>query len=260
MNKKIFIIGLLLLMISYSGIKIFAIDNLIFQPNLNGSIENDHIPPQQKNDPSNNPIIGPIKRTKAGKAIITQPTSKLVLVNKNRALPADFRPTNLTIPNIPFPFEENVPKKQVRPIVAQALEKLFTQAKQENIKLAGISGYRSYQRQKNIFNYNVRRKGKKEANKTSAQPGESEHQTGLAIDVSSPKINYQLIEKFGETKAGKWLANNASKYGFIIRYPKAKKRITGYQYEPWHLRYVGRKHALKISSNNLTLEQYLQQG
>ncbi|GAB6098590.1 hypothetical protein JCM16358_04690 [Halanaerocella petrolearia] len=276
MKRKFLIFILLLLLTSYSGIEIFAIDKLISQPrqtNPENKIDNrvnkskDNLiddpldTEKEKSKPDTNtpngPTVGPAKKTEDGQAVITQPTSNLVLVNKERALPASFTPADLTIPDIPFPYKEDVPKKQVKPIVAKALEQLFTQAKKENIKLAGVSGYRSYQRQKSIFNYNVRRKGRKEANKTSAQPGESEHQTGLAIDVSSPSVNYRLVEDLGKTKAGKWLAENAAKYGFIIRYPQDKTEITGYQYEPWHLRYVGQKHALKISSNNLTLEEYL---
>jgi D-alanyl-D-alanine carboxypeptidase len=79
----------------------------------------------------------------------------------------------------------------------------------------------------------------------------------LAIDVSSPEVNNRLDEKLGATEAGQWLAANASKFGFIIRYPKAKEKITGYQYEPWHLRYVGKDPAREIAKAELTLEEYL---
>jgi D-alanyl-D-alanine carboxypeptidase len=78
------------------------------------------------------------------------------------------------------------------------------------------------------------------------------------MDVTSPEVNYELVEEFGETKEGKWLAENAHKYGFIIRYPKDKVDITGYKYEPWHLRYVGVDHAKEIHNRGISLEEYLQ--
>lgn len=275
MKKHFFIICLLLLLVSYSGIKILALDNIIInnsptnpvQPQNNNrknhNQQPDH-PVKEKNQDQNNnqdpsqkrPVTNPVEY-KNGTEIITQPQNKLVLVNKKRSLPADFRPQSLVIPNIPFSFTKELPKKKMQPIAAQAIEKLFNQASQEDIKLAGISAYRSYQRQTTIFNYKIRQRGEKIANKTSARPGESEHQTGLAIDISSPNVNYQLVTSFGETKAGKWLAKTAPQYGFIIRYPQEKTQITGYQYEPWHLRYVGTEHASKIANNNLTLEEYL---
>lgn len=95
------------------------------------------------------------------------------------------------------------------------------------------------------------------ANQTSAKPGESEHQTGLAMDVSSPSVNFQLTQYYGHTREGKWLVENAPKHGFIIRYPEGKEYITGYNYEPWHIRYVGKNAAEFIMNENITLEEYL---
>lgn len=187
-----------------------------------------------------------------------QITDILVLVNKQHSLPADYVPANLVQPKIPFPFSEDLPKKLMRKEAATALEALFAQAKEDQIKLVGLSGYRSYQRQKEIFNYNAQKVGKEVANRTSAYPGQSEHQTGLAMDVTSAQMNYRLHSSFGDTKEGIWLAKNAADFGFIIRYPKGKEAITGYSYEPWHLRYVGTKAAKEIAENNITLEEYLQ--
>lgn len=181
----------------------------------------------------------------------------LILVNKQHSLPADYVPADLVKPKIPFPFSEDLPKKLMRQEAATALEALFKKAKLDEIEIVGISGYRSYQRQKEIFNYNANRVGKEIANKTSAYPGQSEHQTGLAMDVTNSKMNYRLKEIFGQTKEGIWLAKNAADFGFIIRYPKGKEAITGYNYEPWHLRYVGIKAAQEISRRNITLEEYL---
>ena len=86
--------------------------------------------------------------------------------------------------------------------------------------------------------------------------GTSEHQTGLAIDISCPTMNGILTDKFGETKEGKWVAENSYKYGFIVRYPKNKSNITGYGYEPWHIRYVGTELAKYLFDNNITLDEY----
>ncbi len=106
----------------------------------------------------------------------------------------------------------------------------------------------------------AQRVGKEVANKTVAYPGQSEHQTGLAMDVSSHKMGFKLHQSFGETIEGIWLANNAPKFGFIIRYPKGKEHITGYKYEPWHLRYVGVQVAEEIAQKGITLEEYLSEN
>ncbi len=188
---------------------------------------------------------------------ISDPEDPLVLVNKERSLPSDFIPKDLIVPNIPFSFQEDLPKKKLKRIAAYAIENLFAAAADIGLKLVGISGYRSYQRQQSIFTVNSAKKGDFLANQYSAKPGHSEHQTGLAMDVSSASVDYRLITEFGETKEGEWLKENAANFGFIIRYPQGKEDITGYQYEPWHLRYIGIKHAIKISKNNLTLEDYL---
>jgi D-alanyl-D-alanine carboxypeptidase len=103
----------------------------------------------------------------------------------------------------------------------------------------------------------AKQRGEEVANKTTAYPGQSEHQTGLAMDVSSASVNYQLLESFGETTEGIWLAENAPDFGFIIRYPKGKEEITGYSYEPWHLRYLGIETALQVSARGITYEEYL---
>ena len=181
----------------------------------------------------------------------------LILVNKKNPISADYQPPDLIQPNIPFNFDGDSPKKLMRQKAAQALEKMFAKAKEENVPLVAQSGYRSYQTQEAIFTFNQSRYGFEEANKVSAVAGQSEHQTGLAIDVSDPSITPDpLVIAFGETKSGIWLANNAAQFGFIIRYPEGKEDITGYQYEPWHIRYVGEETATLIKNNNWTLEEF----
>lgn len=178
-----------------------------------------------------------------------------ILINKKNAVSREFIPPDLVVPNVSFTFSGFHEKKQLSRIAATALEELFANAKKEGIELYAISGYRSYQRQEQIFANNVKQKGEVEANKVSARPGESEHQSGLVMDVSAKSAGFSLVESFGETKEGKWLAANAYKYGFIIRYPKGKEHITGYIYEPWHIRYVGKELAEYIYTNDLTLEE-----
>jgi D-alanyl-D-alanine carboxypeptidase len=191
---------------------------------------------------------------------VTNMLDTLVVVNKQRNLKSDYEPPDLVQPNIPFSFEGKSPKKLMRKEAARALEKLFAQAKQENIDLVGQSAYRDYKTQKAIFNRLIKKYGSpEEANKVSAHPGQSEHQTGLAIDVTSKRVGYTLEQNFGETPEGKWLAANAPKHGFIIRYPKGKEDVTGYSYEPWHIRYVGKEVAEEIARKNITLEEYLSQ-
>lgn len=189
--------------------------------------------------------------------IVSNPSNLLVLVNKKNSLPADYVPINLVVPNVPFPFEEFDSKKLMRQDAASALEELFRKAAQDNIDLYATSGYRAYDRQKTIFTSSVQKYGMTRASQSSAQPGKSEHQTGLAMDVTSPTVNFLLTPYFGETREGKWLKENARKFGFIIRYPQGKEHITGYQYEPWHIRYVGKEAAKDMINLNLTLEEYL---
>jgi LAS superfamily LD-carboxypeptidase LdcB len=192
-----------------------------------------------------------------GDIVTYNPTSLYVLVNKHRALPGNYIPKHLVVPKVRFPFTEVVEKKHMRADAAHALEQLFAQAMKENIDLYAISGYRSYKTQNLIFTTDVNLYGLEETRKTSAIPGQSEHQTGLAIDVTSPEMDYLLKEEFGTTKEGIWLRNNAFKFGFIIRYPKGKENITGYSYEPWHIRYVGTGIAKVIHDENITLEEFL---
>lgn len=192
-----------------------------------------------------------------GRVIVKNTDNILVLVNKNRNLPSDYVPEDLVVPNVRFPFEEFHEKKQMRREAAEALEELFSAAEEEGIYLFAISGYRSYARQKYLFDVRAERDGFEAANKLMAYPGQSEHQTGLAMDVSCQSLGFDLNENFGQTVEGLWLKENAHKFGFIIRYQKDKVDITGYSYEPWHIRYVGKDAAKEIYEKNITLEEYL---
>ena len=199
-------------------------------------------------------------REENGKQVVTNEESVTVIVNKERSLPDGYEPGDLVEPDVPFSFDEPHEKRHMRQEAAEALEKLFAAADSEGIELRAVSGYRSYARQKSVYESHVASKGEAEASRISAFPGTSEHQTGLTIDVSSPSAGNALEQAFGQTKEGLWLADNAPEYGFIIRYPEGREGITGYVYEPWHIRYVGEDLALDIAQSGLTLEEYFDEA
>ena len=176
----------------------------------------------------------------------------LLLVNKYNPLNDWYAPLDLKKPNIPFINNSIEEEKQMREVASNAIEELFRKAKDYGINFLATSAYRSYNTQNNIYLSRVEAKGKEYADKYVALPGKSEHQTGLSIDVTNEKRNFTK-----KCKEAKWLASNAYKFGFILRYPKGKEDITGISYEPWHIRYVGKKAAKEIFQNRITLEEYL---
>lgn len=184
------------------------------------------------------------------------PESITVFVNKEYNLPKDYVPKDMVVPNVLFNHSYADERQKMQPDAASALEELFEAAKKEGLTLYGISAYRSYERQRKIFLNNIVKKGKNYTLRYSAVPGTSEHQTGLAIDVSTKGLRFRLVSSFANTAEGKWLADNAHHYGYIIRYPKGKYEITGYSYEPWHIRYVGQDLANYLYTNDLTLDEY----
>jgi D-alanyl-D-alanine carboxypeptidase len=184
------------------------------------------------------------------------PHSITVYVNKEFCLPKDYKPEDLVTPNIRFNLLTYDERTMLRSEAAKAIERLFFAAEKEGLSLYGVSGYRSYARQWKIFTNNIATQGKEHTLKYSAVPGTSEHQTGLSMDVSTKDLRFKLDDTFEDTPEGKWLAKNSYKYGFIIRYPKDKADITGYAYEPWHIRYVGRGLSYYLHEKNLTLDEY----
>ena len=171
----------------------------------------------------------------------TEPTyiNGILLANKIYPLPSTFAPG------------EN---KEAR----QELDKMLATAKKQGFDFVAFSGYRSFDYQTTLYNNYVNRDGQAAADRYSARPGYSEHQTGLAFDIGERgKENLWLTEEFGETPAGQWLLTNAQDYGFILRFPKNKEDITGYMYESWHYRYVGVNIAKEIKKKSITLEEYL---
>lgn len=198
------------------------------------------------------------EKTKNGKTIYTTkyPASIAVVVNKKIYLPKNYVPKNLIYPNTSFIFKEKVEKRKLRKEAAVALEKMFAAAKKDKIYLSGVSGYRSEATQTAVFNRYVKRDGYEKAITYSAIPGTSEHQTGLAIDVSGSTGKCAAASCFADTKEAKWIDRNSANFGYIVRYPKGKEHVTGYKYEPWHIRYVGPDIAKDMKKRNLTLEEY----
>ncbi|MEH6943459.1 M15 family metallopeptidase [Bacillus sp. JJ722] len=188
--------------------------------------------------------------------VVAKPNDITVLVNKKYRLPEQYVPNDLVYPDVPFLFNEKIDKRKMRKEPAEALKKMFDAAMLDGIHLAGASGYRSEARQKTLFDNYVNKDGLEEADKYSARPGHSEHQTGLSIDVSGITGAFAIEDGFANTAEAKWLEEHASEYGFIIRFPKGKESITGYKYEPWHIRYVGIELATEITQKDITLEEY----
>lgn len=196
------------------------------------------------------------KPAQEGLQTLAEPESIPVLVNKQYSLPESYKPTDLIYPKVDFIFEDKIEKRMMRKEAGKALEKMFQAAEKENMHLAGVSAYRSHQTQISIFSNYVAKDGEEMAKTYSALPGTSEHETGLSIDVTTHDGACAAQDCFGDSDESAWLAKNAHDYGFIIRYPKGKEDITGYKYEPWHIRYVGVDVATEIYDANMTLEEY----
>lgn len=143
--------------------------------------------------------------------------------------------------------------KFLRKEAKENFEKLSSDAKKIGYSIIAVSAYRDYDYQENLFNNYVKEKGENYALKCSAKAGHSEHQTGLSVDVMGSNNDYDQFEK---SKEFDWMKNNSYKYGFILRYPKGKEYITGFKYEPWHYRYVGKDIASIIYTEGITLEEY----
>lgn len=176
-----------------------------------------------------------------GQELLTEPkyVKGIVLANKQYPLPKDYAPGE-------------------SPVAREAFNELAAAAVTSGINLQAFSTYRSYEYQVTLYNRYVERDGQEAADRYSARPGYSEHQTGLAFDIG--EVNHEqhwASTSFGGTEAARWLASNAYKYGFILRYPEDKEEVTGYMHESWHYRFVGKEAAQEIFKQNITLEEYM---
>ncbi|MDD6879273.1 MAG: M15 family metallopeptidase [bacterium] len=166
-----------------------------------------------------------------------------VLVNKYNYLNKEYTPNNLV----------NIDYTSMQEVASIAFNNLKKEALKSKLNIVAISGYRSYSYQSKIYNSYVKLDGIQNADTYSARPGYSEHQTGLAVDVSNGILPYTDFEKTAEYK---WMIDNAYKYGFILRYPKEKEYITGYTFESWHYRYVGIEISSYMKKHDITFEEY----
>ena len=178
--------------------------------------------------------------------------SYLTLVNRNFRLSSNFSPNDLRTVNV-----RSSGNQQLRSTAAHALEDMFRAANRAGHTLIAASGYRSYARQTAVHNNHIANHGLAQALRFSARPGHSEHQLGLAMDVSTPGLGGALSSAFSSTPEGRWVRNNAHHFGFIIRYPQNRESDTGFIYEPWHLRFVGVEAATQIFNRGLILEEFL---
>ena len=182
----------------------------------------------------------------------------LMLINKYHKLPDGYEPVDLTpTPNACVIGEDyscqSEPQYLVKE-VAEAFEKLVEAGKQEGINIKAIASYRSFAYQKNLYDYYANTEGKDYADQYYARPGQSEHNSGLAVDVTLDNENFNEIEKSPHYQ---WLLDHINAYGFILRYEEDKVPVTGYNYESWHLRYVGKDAAEEITKQGLTLDEYI---
>ncbi|MBG6059258.1 D-alanyl-D-alanine carboxypeptidase [Cryobacterium sp. MP_M5] len=185
---------------------------------------------------------------------IDDPTSLWAVVDKVRPLqPADYTPPDLV--EVPVP---HVWQPMLRAEASNAVVAMFAAFTAETgLQLQSQSSYRSYGTQVDVYNQDVAANGQAFADTSTARPGTSEHQTGLAIDISALPGNCSLDPCFGATPHGQWLAQNAWRFGFLLRYPADKVPITGYGYEPWHFRYIGADLATEMHNTGVTtLEEF----
>jgi len=180
-----------------------------------------------------------------------------ILVDKEHPVTQEYIPADLS-PINHFAKDRTPEGRFMRTEAAGAFDTLCDAATAAGYEIVATTAYRSYDFQASLFSYYVNLEGQEWADINIAPPGTSEHQTGLAADCSTSSVAYELVVEFGDTPEGIWLGEHAHSYGFIIRYPKDRQDITGFTYEPWHIRYVGTAAATFIHNNDLTLEEFLQ--
>ncbi|MBR6472680.1 MAG: M15 family metallopeptidase [Firmicutes bacterium] len=178
----------------------------------------------------------------------------LMLINKYYGVPSDYYPNDMVSIASKYMTYSNAKMKEV---AYKAFKKMYKAAAEKGLNFKICSAYRTYSTQRSLFNNYINSRGYKTAFVLSAYPGRSEHHSGLAIDLLTGRNGWSLTNSFANTKEGKWIKKHCAEYGFIIRYPDGKTDITGYGYESWHLRYVGKTAAKEIMSEGLTLEEYL---
>lgn len=182
---------------------------------------------------------------------IDDDASLWVVVNKRRPLEAGYTPDV-----VPVPVPHTNPPL-LTSAASAAVAALFAAARRDGIELASNSTFRSYSDQRSVYDGNLRRLGRAAADRLTAHPGCSEHQTGLAVDIGPLSGRCSLDVCMGETPEGRWLAAHAWEHGFLLRYPSDRTAVTGYQYEPWHFRFLGLPLARELHRTGVaTLEEF----
>jgi len=187
---------------------------------------------------------------------VDTPGSPWWIVSRKRPLPDGYVPPDLVTPKVTLNSSKSASENTLRKDTAAAVEQLFAGAKAAGFAYMVASGYRSKAVQTTYYNNYVAQYGVAKADTFSARPGTSEHQTGMALDVSRSDRVLYLDQAFGNDPAGQWLAAHSYEYGFIVRYPQGKDAITGYEYEPWHIRYVGIPLATELHKTGQTMEEF----
>ncbi|MGO4692422.1 M15 family metallopeptidase [Glaciibacter sp. 2TAF33] len=204
--------------------------------------------PTETPDPVTVPVFNKSARS------IDDPSSIWVVVDKKRPLhPVDYVPGDLVAVPVAHVWEPFMRREAAEAVVA-----MFAAFESETaLRMQSQSAYRSYDTQVDVYNQDVASNGQAFADSSTARPGTSEHQTGLAMDISALPSNCSLAACFGTTAQGQWLAANAWRFGFLLRYPADKVAVTGYEYEPWHFRYIGVDLATQMHNTGVTtLEEF----
>jgi D-alanyl-D-alanine carboxypeptidase len=199
------------------------------------------------------PTVSIVRQTPTPAAPPTPPPPQLCLVTRDRGVPAGYVPPDL----VTLPSEWSVQTVQMSAGPARALLDLLAAAHNEGQELRALSAYRSYDEQQQVLTREISAYGATRAHMQVADPGHSEHQLGSAVDVTTARRPYDLDQNFGGEPEGRWLSANAARFGFVISYPLGKENITGYIYEPWHIRYVGIPLARQIVASGQTLTEFL---
>lgn len=189
--------------------------------------------------------------------VTPDPAAIGVLVTPNRHLPSGWRPERLVRPTSRFAVGEGTEKQLLHPEAAAAFDTMVAAASADRITIFGVSGFRSEPTQRTIFEQAVDRDGEATASTYSARPGHSEHQTGLAIDVAGADRSCLASSCFAGTPEAAWIEQHAHEFGFIVRYPEGAQSITGYRYEPWHLRFLGIDTARAVVASGLTYDEWM---
>jgi zinc D-Ala-D-Ala carboxypeptidase len=216
----------------------------------NGETPTEVVEPTQPTGGNGGPATSPTPDT----TVVLPCGDILAPVDKQHRLPADCRPGDLVA--LPEAYTAVAHAQLMRAEAADAAVRLFEGAIADGYYIYAVSSFRSYEDQVMTFEYHVRNLGEEQAARVSARPGHSEHQLGTTTDVVSASSGYTL-DGFVGTPEAAWVEENAWRYGFIVSYPAGMESVTGYVYEPWHIRYVGEEVAAQVQSSGLTLGQYL---